>query len=214
MTLESSFPIVSVVAAVAAGVVIGRPAPRAIRALKVCAIAALALFAYFRQIAPTEIPVALVLGAIAEVVTPAAARRWAVVDTMFRAAGWVVFAYLFLRIGEGRAAFLGDAVKAAMLVGLLVGAGFGLARLWPLLGRSRRPVGLEAAALSMMVIAALTLYWSFWPAMAGAAGVMASEGLMIAAVFTGRPADSLQVRRGAWALSYLGQAAMAYAFLR
>jgi uncharacterized membrane protein YhhN len=125
-----------------------------------------------------------------------------------------VFAYLFLRVGEGRQAFLTDAVKAALLVALLFGAASSLARLWPKTGSSKPGVAAAAGGLTLMTGSALTLVWSFWPAMAGAAWALASEALLLATAFLGRPRDGPMLRRCAWALSYLGQAAMAYAFLR
>jgi hypothetical protein len=210
VTLESSFPWLSLIAAIGAG---ASPVDRAGKALRTTALAALALFAYFRSIAPAEAPAALMLGAWAEAFAQPGADRWRGSSPVLGAIRWLVFGYLFLRVGEGRSAFLTDAVKAALLVALLVGAGFGLARLLPAAGKARSAIAIEGVCLTLMAGAALTLYWSFWPAMIGAAGALGSEAILAAALLSGA-ADSAGLRRIAWALNYLGQAAMAYAFLR
>jgi hypothetical protein len=213
VTLESSFPYLSFIAAIGAGAAIGRTSEGVENALRAAALGALALFSYFRGIAPAELPAALMLGAWAEAFSHRGTGRWRSLGTFLTAMAWLVFGYLFLRIGEGRSAFLSDAIKAALLVGLLVGVGFGLARLWPATAGSRPGVAADAGALTLMVGAALTLYWSFWPATAGAAGVLLSEALLAAAMF-GKIGEEGVLRRSAWALNYFGQAAMAYAFLR
>ena len=182
--------------------------------MRACAVGALALFSYFRGIAPTEVPAALALSALAEAAARPGALRWRGVGNVLMAGAWLVFAYLFLRVGEGRSAFLSDAVKAALLVALLVGVGLGMARLWPAAGLSKLGMSARAAAVALMTAAALTLYWSFWPAMAGALGALVSEAALMAVAFIGMPKDSRLAHRCAWALSYLGQVAMAYAFLR
>ena len=214
VTLESALPYLSVAAALAAGVAAREPGSARERALKTLALAALALFSYFRGIAPTEVPAALALGAIAESLTRPGVPRWRAGEVLFRMGSRLVFAYLFLRIGEGRAAFLGDAIKAGLLVVLLAAGGFWSVRMWSAAGRERVWAMGDAGALLLMAVSVLTLYWSFWPAMAGALAVLASEGLLFASAFSGRIPDSHLLRRSAWVCGYLGQTAMAYAFLR
>jgi hypothetical protein len=214
VTLESSFPFLSIAAAIAACVDGGGSAPARDRVLKTCALGALALFSYFRGIAPTEVPAALTLGAIAEALTPSGVLRWRSASVLFRTAEGLVFAYLFLRVGEGRAAFLSDGAKAGLLVALVAAGGFGLARLQSLAGRARAGAIIEVGASLLALGGALTLYWSFWPAMAGALGVLASEALLLGPALWGRVRDGPHLRRAVWISAYLGQAAMAYAFLR
>ena len=214
MTLESSFPFLSIAAAIAACIDGGGSTPARDRVLKTCALGALALFSYFRGIAPTEVPAALTLGAIAEALTPSSVPRWRSASALFRTAGALVFAYLFVRNGEGRAAFLGDGAKAGLLVALVAAGGFGLARLLPMAGRAGAGAIVEVGASLFAAVGALTLYWSFWPAMAGALGVLASEALSLGAAFWERVRDGPHLRRAVWISGYLGQAAMAYAFLR
>jgi uncharacterized membrane protein YhhN len=214
VTLESSCPYLSIIAAVAARAFEGKAGSVRERMLKVCALGALALFSYFRGIAPTEIPAALTLAAIAEALPSGGAARWRSAGAVIRIGSRLVFAYLFLRIGEGRAAFLGDAVKAGLLVALLAAGGFGAARLWPAAGQARLGVAVDGGALLLMTATALTLYWSFWPAMLGALGAIICETLLLGAAFSKRLVDGPLLRRAAWICGYLGQAAMAYAFLR
>lgn len=211
MTLESSFPYLSVIAAVTACAIESKAGSRT---LKVCALGAFALFSYFRGIAPTEVPAALSLAAIAEAWPSEGAARWRSAGAIVRIGSRLVFAYLFLRIGEGRAAFLGDAVKAGLLVLLLAAGGFGAARLWPAAAQMRLGVAAEGGALMLMAAAALTLNWSFWPAMLGALGALICETMLLGAAFSKRFVDGPLLRRAAWVCGYLGQAAMAYAFLR
>jgi hypothetical protein len=71
----------------------------------------------------------------------------------------------------------------------------------------------EAGALALLLLSALTLRDAQWPAMAGAWGLLAAHGLAASRArrpsVTARPLEIL-----CWVLSYLGQAAMAYVFLR
>lgn len=214
MTLESTLPYLSVAAALAAGVAAGRAPSGLERALKTTALAALALFAYFRWIAPSTVAVALVLSAIGQALLPRGAGRWRRPATSLIVAAWLVFAWLFFRTGDGWQALFRDGVRGAFLAAALIGAGVGLRRLWPAIPRPRLGQAAEAVALMLMAGGVLTLDWGFWPAMAGALGVIAAEALALAAAYWIRLGDGPTVRRAVWALSYLGQTAMAYAFLK
>jgi len=210
VTLESSLPYISLAAALAAGVVVGRRAPSSAEpGLKALALAALAMFAYFRGVAPAAIAQALVLSAIAQALLPRGAERFGTAGTLFLAGAWLVFGYLFLKTGSGFVVSIAEPARAVLLVALLAGVS-ACARWAPRPSpRIRAGALADLVAAGLATAAAITLPWSAWPAMAGAVGVLTGEALLAAA----KPEGPL-ARRLAWALGYLGQAAMAYPFLR
>ena len=215
MTLESSLPWISVAAALAAGVFAGGIRPSSAETgLKALALAALAMFAYFRGVAPAAVAQALVLGAIAQALAPRGVQRFATAGVLFLAAAWLVFAYLFFRTGGGQGAPFTDPVRTVLLVCVLSGVAF-VARRTRREGRRARTGALaDLAALTLVAWGALTLPWTFWPAMAGTAAVLAGEALLMETLRPDAPETGPLVRRAAWTLSYLGLAAMAYPFLR
>jgi len=202
-----------VLAAAGAGAAAASPG-RTGRALKTASLAALALFAYFRWIAPTAVAMGLCLQALAQAVSPPGPDRWRSPSVVLSAAGWLVLANLYWTAGDGLGVFVGDGGKAALLAALLIGGGYGLWRIWPRLPAARPGVATGAAALGLMFAAAVTLDWGFWPVLAGAAAVLASEALDLYAQAGFRLEQTTAVRRAVWALAFIGQAAMAYAFLR
>ncbi len=212
MTLESAFPWLSLLAAVGAGAA-AASRPRTEAALKAAALGALAFYAYFRWIAPTAVSMALCLEAIAEAVLPRGSDRWRSPKVGLAAVGWLVLANLYAGTGDGPGVFVTDAGKAALLALLLIGGGYGL---WRLSARREWGLGLAvlASALGLMSGAALTLDWGFWPVLAGAAAVVASEALALYIEAGFRLGDTPAMRRLVWALAFLGQVAMAYGFLR
>lgn len=212
MTLESAFPWISAASALAAG--LAAPGGRASRVLKVCALAALGLYAYFRWITPTSVPMALACQALGQALSPQGPWRWRRWTIALPSFGWLVLANLYRTTGEGPGVFVSDAAKAGLFAALAIGAGYGLWRLWRQRSGWRTGVTVEALALAVMAAMSLTLDWDFWPVMAGVLATLACFALML---YPGRPAEtapSPAVARAAWALSFVGQAAMAYAFLR
>ena len=209
MTLESAFPWISAVSALAAGFV--APESRGGRALRATALAALALYAYFRPITPTSVPMALTCQAMGQALLPLGASRARRLAIVLPVLGWVVLANLYRGAGDGPGVFVAEGAKAGLLAAGVIGAGYGLwrARTW-----APRSAGLlaEAVALVLMWVMAATLSWDFWPVMVGALLVMASFGLTLYGT-RGETELSPAAARGVWALGFVGQAAMAYAFL-
>jgi hypothetical protein len=214
VTLESSLPWVSVAAAVGAGVAGAGPASRLATGLKCLALGALAVFAYFRWIAPASIPLSLTLAAISPTLLPQTNRRLRMLGAILALSGWLVLANLFWGSGDGRLAVFTDAIKAGLLATLLVGVGLGLWRVWTGSPQLRVRSVVTAGALLTMAVMALTLDWGLWPALAGTAAIVASQALTFANEASRRLADRPLARRTVWAFDYLGHAAIAYAFLR
>jgi len=212
VTLESAFPWVSAASALAAGYVASDR--RAGRALRLLALAALALFAYFRWITPTSVPMALACQAIGQAVLPLGPQRWRRMGIGLPVLGWLILANLYRGAGDGLGVFVGDGFKAGLLAALVIGAGYGLWRIRRSTRRPRPGLVAEAVALVAMGVMSLTLAWDFWPVMVGAMATLAAFGLQ---VYGGRASEadpSPALTRSIWALGFLGQAAMAYAFLR
>ena len=212
MTLESAFPWISAASALAAA--LATPDGRAGRVLRSCAIAALAFYAYFRWITPTSVPMALTCLALGQALTPEGPGRWRRWTIALPALAWLILANLYLSTGDGPGVFISDAAKAGLLATLAIGAGYGLWRSWRWAPPPRAGFAAEAGALLIMGVASLTLDWDFWPVMAGALAALASFALVLYAGGASGKAPSARVARAVWGLSFLGQAAMAYAFVR
>ncbi|HEY5412071.1 MAG TPA: hypothetical protein VIJ94_15220, partial [Caulobacteraceae bacterium] len=190
------------------------PGGRAGRALRATALAALALYAYFRWITPSAVPMALACQALAQATLPLAPQRWRRLALIPSALGWLILANLYRSTGDGPGVFVGDGVKAALLAALVIGAGYGLWRAWRRRPRPRAGLALEAGSLVVMAILSLTLDWDFWPVIAGSLAVLAAFALDLYASRRPEAEPSPSLPRAAWALAFLGQAAMAYAFVR
>ena len=212
MTLESAFPWIS--AASAAAALFVAPEGRWGRTLRACAIGALALLAYFRGITPTSVPMALTCLALGQATTPEGPDRWRRWTVALPALGWVILANLYRSTGDGPGVFIGDAAKAGLLAAVVIGAGCGLWRTWRWTPEPHAGFAAEATALLLMGVTVLTLDWDFWPVMAGALAVLASFALVLYAGGAAGKALSPRAARAAWGLTFAGQAAMAYAFLR
>ena len=212
MTLESAFPWISAASALAA--VFVQPERPAARALRTSALVALGLYAYFRWIAPTSVPMALACQALGQALLPQGPgrwRRWAIGAPVL---GWLILANLYRTTGDGPGVFLQDAAKAGLFAALAIGGGYGLWRIWRAASSPRAGVAAEAVALLVMAAMSLTLDWDFWPVMAGALAVLAAFAVALYAGRRGVDATTPALARTAWGLGFLGQAAMAYAFRR
>jgi uncharacterized membrane protein YhhN len=84
--------------------------------------------------------------------------------------------------------------------------------LWRGLGGLRPAVVAYAVALCAMTAASFTLPGRLWPAMAGAAAFMASDGILSAQLFKGLRAPWATYL--VWGLYYLAQALIVWAYLR
>jgi len=212
VTLESAFPWISAASALAAG--LSAPEGRGGRALRAVALGALALYAYFRWITPTSVPLALTCLAIGQASSPEGPGRWRRWTIVLPILGWLVLANLYRSTGDGAGVFLNDVAKAALLAALLAGAGYGAWRVSRWTSLPRAGLAAEAAALFLMGVMSLTLDWDFWPVMAGALLALASFALVLYAGGAAGKTPPPRAARVAWGLSFVGQAAMAYAFLR
>ena len=65
-----------------------------------------------------------------------------------------------------------------------------------------------------MGVMSLTLAWDFWPVMVGALLVLAAFALQVYGERVSSALTSHALARATWALGFVGQSAMAYAFLR
>lgn len=212
MTIEQPLPLLSVLAAgTAAWAAWSRPRTSVERGLKSAAIGALALYAYLRGMAPGALGVALVLSAGAQLIPARDRDGWTTSNSLLHFGAWLVFAFLLMREGLGRAALLDPAHGALVAVALLA-SGLVLSRLWRGAGEARMAIGVDLGALTLVAGAGATLPFALWPAILGAAGVYAAETVALWRGF--RPGPDLRPMRPAlWALNYCGQAAIASVFL-
>jgi hypothetical protein len=213
VTLESALPYLSIgcaIGAAAAAAVGSSPGVR--KTLKTVALLSLAIFAFLRGVAPAALALALVLSGLAWAISTAAARRRAPASAVLFILAWLVLAWLCLREGVGETV-LANPLRLVAAAAAVAAAG----GLW--LWRRRLSGGgeawiVETVVLGLLVLASLTLRDSQWPAMAGALALFGAHALALAV--EARPASGLTrpAEISVWVLSYVGQAAMAYVFLR
>jgi hypothetical protein len=213
VTLESALPYVSIGCAIGAGAAAAvGPSPGVQRTLKAVALLALAVFAFLRGVAPAGLAMALTLSGLAWAFAPRERAVRGAVSTGLFVLAWLVLAWLCLREGVWAEAITAPIRLAPAL--LVVAATGGLLAWGRRLAAARLSWSVESVALGLLVLTALTLRDNQWPAMAGALALFAAHGVKLASAL--RPLRRLE--RAAdifvWALSYLGQAAMAYVFLR
>lgn len=214
MTLESALPYVSIGCAVGAGAAAAvGPSPGVQRTLKSAALFALALFAFLRGVAPAALAMALVLNGLSAATSPRERNAPNPLSTGLAILAWLVLAWLCLRDGVGLAA-AGQPLRLGLTVLAIAASGALGAWIWRGGGepQARALLAGETGALALLLLSALTLRDGQWPAMAGAAGLLAAHGL--AALQARRASAARPVEILCWLLSYLGQAAMAYVFLR
>jgi hypothetical protein len=214
VTLESALPYVSIGCAIgaAAAAAIG-PSPGVQRTLKATALLALALFAFLRGIGPAAIALALVLGGLGWAAAPREpARRSVVSDALFTLA-WLALTYLCLRAGGGGDVILQPTRLALALLAVIAVAGV---IAWSRRAPDGPPPGWPAqtAALGLLLLASLTLRDDQWPAMAGVLSLLAAHAVALGLGLRPRPRLARVAEAAPWLLSYLGQAAVAYVFLR
>jgi hypothetical protein len=214
VTLESALPYVSIGCAVGAGAAAAvGPSPGVQRTLKSIALFALALFAFLRGVAPAALAMALVLSGLSAATAPRERNAPNPVSTLLAVLAWLVLAWLCLRDGTGLAA-AGEPLRLGLEVLAVAASGALGAWTWRGSGsaQARALSAGETGALALLLLSALTLRDAQWPAMAGAAALLAAHGL---AAFQARRGIAVRpVEILCWVLSYLGQAAMAYVFLR
>ncbi|MGZ8407255.1 MAG: hypothetical protein ACXWVJ_04435, partial [Caulobacteraceae bacterium] len=178
------------------------------------ALGALAVFAYLRGLAPGALGIALVLSAAGQFLPPKKPAEWATSTSLLLFGAWVSFAWLCLRDGAGAMSLIDDPARFAIAAAAAVAAA---ALIWTLrreLGQAWMAAAADLGALTFLTGAAATLEFTRWPAMVGAAAVFAAEAGRLwrearpPAQPGGAPAAAL------WGLNFLGQAAIAYVFLR
>ena len=183
------------------------------RALRAAALGALAAAAFLRGAAPSALSAALLLSAVAQAIPPKAGRNWSSGSSLASFAAMAAFAYLFLRAGLGQAALADGGHMAAIAAAALAGVWLTTALLRRRTAQAISQAS-DAAALGAMLAAAFSLHFALWFAMAGACLVFAAEALALLQGADDQPGRAPPLAMAYWAASYLGQAAIVYAFLR
>lgn len=215
MRIEAVFPYLSLAAAgAAAWAAWTKPGHTYERALKAVALGALAGFAYLRGVAPATLSIALLLSAAGQYLPPRKPAGWATNTSILLFGCWVAFAVLFWRHAGDTTELVSDPAKFALALTALVAGG---AVLWSLrkdLGQAWVAAATDMGALVLMTAAAAMLDFNLWPALAGAAAVFAAEAMRLWRDSRPPERPGGPAAAGLWALNFLGQAAMAYVFLR
>lgn len=215
MRIEAIFPYLSLAAAGAAGwAAWARPGHTYERALKAVALGMLATFAYLRGVAPATLSIALLLSAAGQFLPPRRPPGWATNTSILLFGAWVAFAALFWRHAGDATELVSDPAKFALALAAIVAGGAVLWSLRTALGQAWVAAATDIGALVLMTAAAAMLDFNLWPALLGAVAVFASEAVRLwrDAIPPQKPGGPTAA--GLWALNFLGQAAMAYVFLR
>jgi hypothetical protein len=216
VTLESALPYLSIGCAIGAGAAAAvGPSPGVQRTLKSAALFALALFAFLRGVAPAALAMALVLSGLSAATAPRERSAPNLVSCGLSLLSLLVLAWLCLRDGVGLAV-AGEPLRLGLTALAVATCGALGAWIWRGGGEmaARALWAAEAGALALLLLSALTLRDSQWPALAGAAGLLAAHALNVARARRPWPKAGRTMEILAWLLSYLGLAAMAYVFLR
>ncbi len=214
MRIEEALPYVSAALAMGATwAAVARPQTTLERALKGLALLALAVFAFFRVVAADALAIALMMSALAQALPPARERPpWATGSSLAAVLAWAAFAWLNWREGIGQLAFA-DPARLGLMALAAAAAVAVLVWLHRRLGQAGPGAAIDLSILVLMLGAAFTLPFGFWPSMVGAAAVAAGEVMTIDRSFRETPAPAAE-RVVQWLLTFCGQAAIATAFLR
>lgn len=212
MALETTLGEVSAAAGALYGVwFVARP-PGLVRTLvKTTAIASLAVMAYISG-APLPLTTALILSAAGDAFLAGDAERWLPLGLIAFLLAHLTYIGLFVHDGGGRAALIAEPVRTLGVAAAFAVAVTMLAWLWRSLGAMRAAVCLYVAAICVMAAASFTLPYRMWPAMAGAACFIASDGLLSAELFKGFKAR--WATYAVWWLYFAAQALITWTYLR
>jgi uncharacterized membrane protein YhhN len=176
--------------------------------VKTAAVGALAVLAYVEG-APLPLIGALVLSAIGDALLAGETARWRAAGLAALLLACLSYLGLFIVDGGGRAALIAEpsrtlGVAAAFAAGVTL-----VAWLWRTDAARRSAAGLYPAVACLAAAASFTLPYRLWPAMAGASGLVIAAGLTVVGM-------TKDVRAGglAWAIYYLAQALILWAYLR
>ncbi len=213
---------VSLIAAAVYGFVLLQRPPSLVRTLtKTLAVAALAVIAALTGLG-WLLAIGLGLSAVGDAalaIDGAGGKRSLPIGLACFLLAHAAYLVVFVHVGGGALAFRAEPIRLAGVLAAISAAVFMIRVLWPYLGKIeggalKGPVVVYGLTIAAMVIAAFTLPWSRWPAMAGAAAFMTSDAILAMRLFRheGRPhrvADPF-----VWWLYYAAQVGIAAAFLR
>ena len=212
MGIEPTLEGVSVAASGLYGLwLVRRPASVRRTLAKATAVAALAVLAYVSG-APIALTVALVLSALGDAFLAGESERWLPFGLTAFLAAHLGYIWLFVHDGGGRAVLLAEPMRALGVTMVFTAGVALLVWLWRGLGALRMAVALYAIALCAMAAASFTLPSRLWPAMAGAAAFVVSDGILSAQLFKGLRAP--WATYAVWGLYYAAQALIVWAYLK
>ncbi len=141
-------------------------------------------------------------------------KRWLPLGLISFLLAHAAYVVVFVHGGGGVAMFRTEVIRIAALLGCVAGAVVVFRLIMHKLGPMTGPVVVYMLAIVAMVFTAFALPWSRWPAMAGAACFLVSDGVLAVRLFKydGRP--NLTADLGVWWLYYAAQVGIAAAFLR
>jgi uncharacterized membrane protein YhhN len=212
MSLETTLGGVSAAAGVAYGLwFMRRPASAGRTLVKTAPVAMLAVMAYVAG-APLPLTAGLVLSAVGDACLAGDPGRWLPAGLGAFLLAHLAYIWLFVHDGGGRAALIAEPVRTLGVAAAFAVAVTMLSWLWRSLGAMRGAVTIYVAAICVMAAASFTLPHRLWPAMAGAAAFVASDGVLSAELFKDLRAPWASY--AVWTLYYAAQALIAWAYLR
>ncbi len=141
-------------------------------------------------------------------------KRWAPFGLPAFLLAQAAYIVVFIHAGGGVGMVRHEPIRFAGVLAATAGAVVVLRLILPKLGALKGPVLIYALAVVAMTFTAFALPWSRWPAMAGAALFLVSDGVLAVRLFKYEDQPSLSADLAVWWLYYAAQAGIALAFLR
>lgn len=213
MTVTQIGFVAAALAAAGYGLVLEPRRPSLLRTLvKVAGAVALSATARLGD-APTFLGLALALSAVSDAAFAADQNRYLSAGLGALLGARLAYAVLFAEIGRPALLFI-DPVRACAALAIAIVAATLALRLRPSPGPARAPAVAGAAATAAMAGLAVSLSWSFWPALLGAVLLLASDAALAARRLGEGGRWSTATDQAVWWLYVAGQGAIAWAFLR
>jgi uncharacterized membrane protein YhhN len=210
----SVLAVVSLIAASTYGFWLLQKPPSPLRTLaKTCAVGAIAVIAWISGHV-WLLAIGLTLSALGDAFLAGDPKKWLPLGLASFLIAHAAYIVVFVHAGGGIALLRAELIRFAGVLAATAGAVLVFRLILPRLGAMTAPVVIYLMAILAMVFTASALPWARWPAMAGAACFLASDGILAVRLFKydGRP--NLTADLAVWWLYYAAQVGIAIAFLR
>jgi uncharacterized membrane protein YhhN len=205
--------VASIVAAAVYGFRLLQKPPSPVRTVaKTLAVGAIAVIAWLSGHV-WLLAIGLTLSAVGDAFLAGDPKRWLPLGLVSFLLAHAAYIVVFVHAGGGIGMFRVEPIRFAGVLAATAGAVFVFRLILPKLGGMTAPVVVYMLAIVAMVFTALALPRPRWPAMAGAAAFLASDGVLAVRLFKYEGRPDLTADLAVWWLYYAAQVGIALAFL-